>query len=61
MDVWWPSITDINYRLQATDALIGGADWQNIYFGTALSTTSIVTDSTSGSVTTRYYRAVVVP
>ncbi|MGD9873992.1 MAG: alpha-amylase family glycosyl hydrolase [Kiritimatiellia bacterium] len=61
VDVWWPSITDINYRLQATDALIGGADWQNIYFGTALSTTSIVTDSTSGSVTTRYYRAVVVP
>lgn len=61
VNVSWDSIVDINYRLQATDALIGGAGWQNIYFGTALSTTSIVNDSISGSVTTRYYRAVVVP
>ncbi|MDD3603714.1 MAG: alpha-amylase family glycosyl hydrolase [Kiritimatiellae bacterium] len=61
VDVWWNSITDINYILQRSDSLTSGPGWETIYFGTAMDTNAIVTDTTSGSVTSRYYRAVVVP
>ena len=60
-DLWWNSITDINYILQRSDSLTSGPGWETIYFGTAMDTNAIVTDTTSGSVTSRYYRAVVVP
>ena len=60
VDVSWDSVVDINYRLQWTDNLMGGT-WQTMYFGTALDTSSIVSDSTTGNATSRYYRGYVVP
>jgi glycosidase len=58
--VSWDAVVEKNYRVQKATSL-QGASWQQVYFGTALSTNEALSETASGSVTTQFYRVQLQP
>jgi glycosidase len=59
--VKWPAVPDLNYRVQRSEAVENHlANWQQVFFGTALSSNEAMAEALATN-TSRYYRVLVQP